>query len=332
MKKINILFLLLLCLALSLSSVSGIAESGSSAGQPFHYIDQDSFLSWLQAYDPEAYITWEPWCYYIQFFNSQYVSGVSADLSEDQSVVLAASIDVLDDIPKEAQNIINAICKVVGDKLSSKALKELKTGGWNNAKEVLSDKGKLSFSYDTRHVVVKFLVDESELLPVAAFYKAAAVKKVYDVSIGRRAEISKVKTIPYEDFLSLSEEEMIEYSNKKRSAYNAEVILDGTGCVTGILVSVPVEAQDAETIKAFLQDAASRLVAGDVLESVRSIINEKLASVMDDNIRESVSETIGAFSFSLYNNVDHINMSFSVSGSVPGDAVGFINGQKFAQD
>ena len=26
------------------------------------------------------------------------------------------------------------------------SLKELKTGGWNNAKEVLSDKGKLSFS------------------------------------------------------------------------------------------------------------------------------------------------------------------------------------------
>ena len=107
MKKINILFLLLLCLALSLSSVSGIAESGSSAGQPFHYIDQDSFLAWLQTYDPEAYITWEPWHYYIEFFNSQYVSGVSADLSDAQSVVLAASINVLDDIPNQTDRFIN---------------------------------------------------------------------------------------------------------------------------------------------------------------------------------------------------------------------------------
>ncbi len=327
MKKLIALVALLLSLALVLPCVSGIAESGPAAGQPISYIDQDTFLTWLRTYDPEAEATWTPWTYGINFFNAQYVSNVFADLSEDQSTVLSASISVLNDIPKEAQSIINNICKVMKDKLSSKALKELKTGEWMNAKEVLSDKGKLSFSYDTRHIVIQFLVDESELLPVDTFYKAAAVKKVYDTRTRREGTVSKVKPLDYEEWISLPEEEMIEYSEKSKTAYKAEITLDGAGCLTYLCLGCPTETIDAEAVAAFLQDAASRLVSGDVLESVKSIISEKLPSVMDNEIRESVNESYGSLSFSLYNNVDHINMDFTLRDSVPEDAVSFFGVQ-----
>ena len=327
MRKPIVMLAILLSLALVLPCVSGIAESEAAAGQPISYIDQDTFIAWLRTYDPEADITWAPWHYYIMFSNSKNVSGVSADLSDDQSIVLSASINVLNDIPKEAQSIINAVCKLMKDKLSSKGLKELKAGEWLNPKEVLSDNGKLSFTYDTRHVTIRFLVDESELLPVDTFYKAAAVKKVWEVSISRHAYISKVKNLSYEEYSSLPEEDMIKYSTESRTAYTAEINLDNAGRVTSISVSVPTEINDAEAVAAFLQDAASRLTTGSVLESVGSVISEKLSSVMDQEIQESVSEEIGTLYLSLYNNGDHIEMIFKVHEPIPEDAVGFINGQ-----
>ena len=327
MRKLIAMLAILLSLVLLLPCVSGIAESEATAGQPISYIDQDTFIAWLRTYDPEAKITWEPWYYVICFFNGKDVSTVTADLSEDQSTVLAAAISVLNDIPKQAQSIINALCKVMKDKLSSKSLKELKTGEWENAKEVLSDKGKLSFSYDTRKVGVRFLVDESELLPVDTFYKTVSVKKVYGVRITRHGVISKLPVFSADDYFSLSEEERIKYSTESHTAYTAEINLDDAGRVTSISVSAPTETIDAEAVAAFLQDAASRLASGSVLESVSSVISEKLSSVMDPEIQESVYEEIGTLYFRLFRNADHISMSFSVNEPIPEDAARFINGQ-----
>ena len=331
MKKAALLIAFLLTLVLILPCVSGIAES-AAAGQPLSYIDQDTFLSWLRTYDPEADITWEPWHYYIMFSNSKDVSGVSADLSDDQSTVLSASINVLNDIPKDAQSIINAVCKLMKDKLSSNSLKELKTGEWLNPKEVLSDGGKLSFTYDTRYVTIRFLADESELLPVDAFYKAAAVKKIWEVSITRQAHISKVKELSYEEYFSLPEEDMIAYSTALRSTYEADVLLDGAGRVTSIYLSVPTETNEADAIENFLQDAASRLVSGGILESVRSLISEKLSFIMDTENENQADESFDPLSFSCYRSGDHIKMAFTLKEPLPEDAAGFINGQIFGQD
>ena len=330
MKKTTVLLALLLCFALILPCVSGIAESGSAAGQPVSYIDQDTFLTWFRTYEPEAKITWEPWYYCILFFNGKNVGTVTADLSDDQSTVLTGYISVLDDVPKEAQSIINALCKVYKDKFSSKALKELKTGEWMNPKEVLSDKGKLSFSYDTRHVKVSFLVDEAELMPVDKFYKTITVKKVYSTSKSRHAVISRSKYVSSDDYFSLTEEERIAYYEDSLTAYHGEVNLDGAGCVTSLSVGIPKETNDAESIRAFLLDAATRLVSGEILESIQAIIGEKLPAVLDDAVRESVYEHIGTVRFSLSNESNRINMSFTLDEPVPEDAAGFINGQKFA--